>query len=265
MTGDDIQVPEDLGSNVIATEPPAQPDKAAPSTGTEQTAEDPTPAEPTSEADKPDEGKPTEEDKPEEPKRTPWFVERIAKQREQIAQERQQKEELTARLAAYEKSQNPDDLNPNQPPPSPAQIRAMVETEARRLAEQTAMGEKLKSFDAAGRREFPDFVHRCNTIASLGGSENPAFMSIITDMEDGPRIVAQLAENPEQAIQILQMPPLRMAATIAKLSGQAPKPPPVSKAPAPIRAVSGATHVDPDDSKLSDEAWWQKELKASKG
>jgi hypothetical protein len=265
---DQIQVPEDLAvtGSTGEGEPLAQPDKAAPSTGTEQTADDTQLADKPTEGDKPDGERPTDADQ-EPPKKTPWFVERIAKQREQLAQERQQREELAARLEALSRAPPGEKTDPNapRPAPTPEQLQQMVRAEAARIAEQTAMQERLKSFDKAGRKDFPDFVDRCNTIASLGGAENPAFMQIVTDLEDGPKVVAQLADDPEKAIEILQMPPFRMAVALAKLSGQAAKPPPVSKAPAPIKAVSGATRVEPDDSKLSDEAWWDKERKASKG
>jgi hypothetical protein len=106
MQDDDIQVPVDLpvsGTSAPDTsEPLAQPDKAAPSTGTEQPAEDAAPAEEQANAEKQPPEEPTE-DKPE--KKTPWFVERIAKQREELARERQQREELNARLAAFEQQQ----------------------------------------------------------------------------------------------------------------------------------------------------------------
>jgi hypothetical protein len=262
MADDEIQVPVDLpvaGTSAPETsEPLAKPDKESPSTGTETTAEDTAPAETEAKAEKPEAEEPTEA-KPEEPKKSPWFVERIARQREEIARERQQREELAARLRAFEEAQQ-------QPPdqqqriPTQAEIQRYVHQEAARLAEQQAQQQKLQSFDSTGRKEFPDFVERCNTLASMGAGDNPFFMQTITSMDDGHKVVAQLAENPQKAMEILSLPPIPMAVALARYANQqpAPKPPPVSKAPAPVRPVHGSAHVDADPSKLSDQEWFRK-------
>jgi hypothetical protein len=266
MQDDDIQVPVDLpvsGTSAPDTsEPLAQPDKAAPSTGTEQPAEDAAPAEEQANAEKQQPEEPTE-DKPE--KKTPWFVERIAKQREELARERQQREELNARLAAMEQQfqgqQNPDQQQ--QRMPSQAELQQMVRAEATRIAEAQAYQSKLVSFDNAGRKDFPDFVDRCNTIASLGAAENPVFMQAVTSMDDGHKVVAQLAENPQKAMEILSLPPVAMAVALARYANNtpAPKPPPVSTAPKPVKPISGAAKVDPDLTKASDSEWYRQWVK----
>lgn len=266
MQDDDIQVPVDLpvsGTSAPDTsEPLAQPDKAAPSTGTEQPAEDAAPAEEQANAEKQQPEEPTE-DKPE--KKTPWFVERIAKQREELAKERQQREELNARLAAFEQQlqgqQNTDQQQLRMP--SQAELQQMVRAEATRIAEAQAYQSKLVSFDNAGRKDFPDFVDRCNTIASLGAAENPVFMQAVTSMDDGHKVVAQLAENPQKAIEILSLPPVAMAVALARYANNtpAPKPPPVSTAPKPVKPISGAAKVDPDLTKASDSEWYRQWVK----
>jgi hypothetical protein len=266
MQDDDIQVPVDLpvsGTSAPDTsEPLAQPDKAAPSTGTEQPAEDAAPAEEQANAEKQQPEEPTE-DKPE--KKTPWFVERIAKQREELARERQQREELNARLAAMEQQfqgqQNPDQQQ--QRMPSQAELQQMVRAEATRIAEAQAYQSKLVSFDNAGRKDFPDFVDRCNTIASLGAAENPVFMQAVTSMDDGHQVVARLAENPQKAMEILSLPPVAMAVALARYANNtpAPKPPPVSTAPKPVKPISGAAKVDPDLTKASDSEWYRQWVK----
>jgi hypothetical protein len=266
MQDDDIQVPVDLpvsGTSAPDTsEPLAQPDKAAPSTGTEQPAEDAAPAEEQADAEKQQPEEPTE-DKPET--RTPWFVKRIARQREELAQERQQREELNARLAAMEQQfqgqQNPDQQQ--QRMPSQAELQQMVRAEATRIAEAQAYQSKLVSFDNAGRKDFPDFVDRCNTIASLGAAENPVFMQAVTSMDDGHQVVARLAENPQKAMEILSLPPVAMAVALARYANNtpAPKPPPVSTAPKPVKPISGAAKVDPDLTKASDSEWYRQWVK----
>jgi hypothetical protein len=267
MQDDDIQVPVDLpvsGTSAPDTsEPLAQPDQNAPSTGTEQPAEDAAPAAEQTNAEKQPSEEPTE-DKPE--KKTPWFVERIAKQREELAKERQQREELSARLAAFEQQlqgqQNPDQQQ-QQRAPSQAELQQMVRAEAMRIAEAQAYQSKLVSFDNAGRKDFPDFVDRCNTVASLGAAENPVFMQAVTSMDDGHKVVAQLAENPQKAIEILSLPPVAMAVALAQYASStpAPKPPPVSTAPKPVKPIAGAAKVDPDLTKASDSEWYRQWVK----
>jgi hypothetical protein len=267
MQDDDIQVPVDLpvsGTSAPDTsEPLAQPDQSAPSTGKEQPAEDAAPAEEQTNAEKQPSEEPTE-DKPE--KKTPWFVERIAKQREELARERQQREELNARLAALEQQQqgqqNPDQQQ-QQRPPTEAELQKMVWDKAAQIAEAQAYQSKLVSFDNAGRKDFPDFVDRCNTIASLGAAENPVFMQAVTSMDDGHKVVAQLAENPQKAMEILSLPPVAMAVALARYaqSTPAPKPPPVSTAPKPVKPISGAAKVDPDLTKASDSEWYRQWVK----
>jgi hypothetical protein len=253
MSTETLEAPQGLPEG----EPVAQPDQTDPSTGTDQTAEEATTADSEAQAETAEAEKPAEETAEESPKKTPWFVERIARQREQLAQERQQREELAARLAAFEANQQQQDPNAPVRPPTAEQLQQMVRVEAARIAEQTAMQEKLRSFDSAGRKEFGDkeFIERCNTLASLGASENPAFMQVVTELEDGPRVVAHLADDPEKAMQVLSLPPLRMAAALARLSGQAPKPPPVSKAPPPVRPVNGASRSEGDPDKMSTDQW----------
>lgn len=254
MSTEELMAPEGQEDVSTSAEPLAQPEQNAPSTGTEQTAEGDTSAD---QGDQP-EGDPADKATEEPTKKVPWFVERIARQREQIAEERRQREELAARLAALETGQRQnDDPNAPRPPVSPEQLQQMVRAEAARIAEQQAVQTRLQAFDQSGRKDFPDFVERCNTLASLGASENPAFMQAITspELEDGHRIVAQLADDPEKAMQILALPPIRMAAALARLSGQAPKPPPVSKAPPPVRPVNGAARVETDPEKMSTAEW----------
>jgi hypothetical protein len=257
----EIEVPANLevaGTSASeSTEPLAQPDQNVPSTGTEQPAEGDTSAD--AKGDKPD-GETTDTKAEEQPKKAPWFVDRIARQREANADLARRNEELAARLTALESGQRPE--ADNQQPLTEAEVERRVEAKAQaraaQLAEQRLMQTKLASFDTAGRKDFPDFVNRCNTIASLGGAENPAFMSVITDMDDGHKVVAQLADDPAKAMEILNLPPLRMAAALARLSVQTAKPPPVSKTPAPVRPVNGSARVDRDETRISDAEWFAK-------
>lgn len=119
-------------------------------------------------------------------------------------------------------------------------LNAMAERRALQIIEQRETAAKMSAWDTAGKAEFPDFLDRCATVAALGATERPEFMQIVTDMEDGHKVVAALADDPDLASRIIALPPHKMALELAKLSAPAPKrAAPQSKAPAPPRTVDG--------------------------
>ena len=90
-------------------------------------------------------------------------------------------------------------------------------------------------------------------------------MSTILDMDDGHKAVGYLADHPEEAMRIFDLSPRRMTIELGKLSakGFGPTETPTSKAPPPIRPLTGGQgNSQNDGSKLSDDEWyarWQKE------
>ncbi len=104
-------------------------------------------------------------------------------------------------------------------------------------------------------------------IDSLGATERPEFVQIVTGMADGARVVAALADTPEEAQRILQLPPLVMAQELAKMSLKiaAPRSASISGAPPPIKPIDGAarTNEEPSDDDPQ-EAWFAKRAKQVK-
>ncbi len=134
-----------------------------------------------------------------------------------------------------------------------------IEKRAAALVQQREYQAKVQTFGDLGAKEFPDFIERCNTVAGLGlaPSDNPAFMQTIAEMPDGHRIVAHLAENPDEAMRIAGEPVHKMALNLAKISSSLAKPEQVSRAPAPITPVGGSVNSAPDiyDPKMPMEEW----------
>jgi hypothetical protein len=217
-------------------EPVAPPVTPVAATGTE------TPATPTDPAEQPsgDASKPQ-----------PWFMKRINQQSAKIAAQAREIEAQKALLAA--KPAEPQAAEPTQPIPGMVPA-SEVDRLANQRSEQREFERKVTEWDAAGRKEFPDFVDRCNAVANMGASERPEFMRIVADIPDGHKIVAQLADNPDEAVRILNLPAHRMAYELAKFT---PKPKPVSAAPEPIKPISGPAGGAPnalsDDAKV--DAW----------
>lgn len=207
-------------------------------------------ASPAVEETKPDETK--EPEKKREPDERDRALRRLAFEKREA--ERQARE-LKERLSKFEQNAEPD-------------LEARIKQEAAKLRDQEKRQEKLEAWDQKGRSEFPDFVERCNAIAELGVA--PEFVDIVTDLDDGHKVVAHLADNPAEALEIARLPAHRQAVALAKLARSlaekpaaeaAKAPPPVSKAPPPIKPVRGEAKVEIDPDKMSPEEFrkWRAE------
>lgn len=128
------------------------------------------------------------------------------------------------------------------------EIDRRAEAKAKQMLEQRDARAKISAFDANGKQEFgDDWDDRCNAVAALGVKKRPDFMPVITDIENGHRVIAHLAEDSDLAEKILAMPPHRMAIELQKLADKPLKEAPkrdVSKAPAPIKTVAGNNKGD---------------------
>lgn len=136
---------------------------------------------------------------------------------------------------------------------------AEVERRAEAKVAQRELAAKIDAWAAKGHAEFKDFNDRCDTVAGLGLSprEKPEFMSCIADMDDGHKIVAHLAENPDVALQLAKEPVHKMAMSLARLSSKLSTPVRQSRAPEPVTPVGVSVSSDPDiyDPKMSMEAF----------
>lgn len=126
--------------------------------------------------------------------------------------------------------------------PTQAEIEALVEAGIQRKAIER---QSQKVFQT-GAAEYPDFNDRCNVVASLGAGERADFMQVITDPDiipDGHKVIAQLAENPDEAARILALPTPQMSAALVKFQIEHSKgaSKPVSSAPAPIKPIDGTS------------------------
>lgn len=134
-----------------------------------------------------------------------------------------------------------------------AEVERLARLEAQRLSAEQAYQTRVQGWLANGKRDFPDFDDRCNVVASFGASDRPEFMQIVTDMDNGHEVVAKLADDPDEAVRILALPPTKMAMELARLG--MPKAAPVkqvSRAPAPVRPTGGnSPKAEPDLEKVS--------------
>lgn len=202
---------------------------------------------------------------PEQPKPKPTFYEkRFGELTRKAREAERERDELKQRLEALERG----DTTTQQPAegetqPRPRQTQAAPETDvekaAERLVEHREYTKRVSSIIAAGEAEYDKdaFTRKCNLIADIGGSAVPEFMKIVTDTDvvpDGHKVIAALADDPDEAERILSLNPVKMALALTKLSEKIAKPTPrqVSKVPAPIEPVNGAAQTSTrlDDPNL---------------
>lgn len=79
-----------------------------------------------------------------------------------------------------------------------------------------------------------------------------AIAAAIVDSDVSAKLMAYMAANPDEVAEISRLPPARQAAAIGKLEVKVASAPKVSKAPEPIKPISGRTGADKDPSEMTD-------------
>lgn len=225
-----------------------QQDGAIPETVVPAEEKQETPPEVPAEPEKPAETPPAEE----KPKRVPWYQDRINQLTRQKNEEKQRAEALQAEIAALKPAEGAE-----QPKPfDPKQFEQLIDQAAERKVLQQQAISRQKGFLEAGNREFgaQDFMEKCNEVAALGAGDSADFMQFITDPDivpEGHKVLAALADQPEEAQRILAMPPIKMAGALARFAATAKVPEKqISKAPPPIKPIGGtAKSSTPNDNE----------------
>ena len=150
--------------------------------------------------------------------------------------------------------------------PGSPEFKRAVQDEAVRLAAAETAKSRTDGLLKAGNTEYKDFTDRCNVVASLGAGDRPDFMQIVTDPEvipDGHKIIAQLADNPDEAARILALPTVQMTAALVKFQAEASKvtPKPISAAPPPIKTIDGTARTDTEPKDSDDMATYAAKYK----
>ena len=191
---------------------------------------------------------PAAEPAPKEPTKKPWFIKQIDDLKRAKAETERLAQEAQAKLKVYE-AQQPQDGNrsPLEAGLTRSDWDNQVKAEAAKMVQAQAWQSKAQNWIEAGNKEFgaAEFNEKCDMVAAFGASERPEFRQLIVDPDivpDGHKVVARLADNPEEAQRILSIPdPLKMAAALTKFAMTTPKPDkPISNAPAPIKPIGGS-------------------------
>lgn len=125
----------------------------------------------------------------------------------------------------------------------------------------------------AGMGELQGFDARLRNFSQVGGL-NPVLIEAVMESASGPgapkahRILHELGGNLDEAARILELPPVRMAAAVAKFAASLREEGKrVTSAPAPIKPITpAASSAEKDPEKMSPQEWrvWREEQIAAK-
>jgi len=192
---------------------------------------------------------------PEKQETPAWVQRRIDQLTREKHEERRKREALEAQIA------QPAETIPEKPL-TQEQIEARASQIAQTQLKQAKFDEACNTAYTKGKTEFKDFDDTLRTFGMLGGL-TPEFLEVATDLPDGHKVLYALGKNPDEASRVMSLPPLKMAAELARMADKLGKPAPtsVSSAPAPITPVDGSSRVEKDPEKMSTEEWmrWRNE------
>jgi hypothetical protein len=244
----------------MQTEDQTNPLQSASPTETEQAQ---TPAETSTESGTEQTAQGTEQPQEAPKPKTDWAQRRIDQLTREKHEERRQREALAAELAQY---RQPTEQQQSQQPGQPQDIDQLVEQRAAQKLADRQFNDACNRVFQAGVKADPNFETNLRTLQSVGEISRD-FLEVVTDMDEGHKVLNHLGANPDEADRILSLPPLKQARELAKIEaslGKAPPPPPVSKAPAPISPVgSRTTPAEPEEFASTEEyaAWVRKNRK----
>jgi small-conductance mechanosensitive channel len=169
-----------------------------------------------------------------------------------------QRDADAARIKALEELLAARTTDPGAEPPKQQQqtpSQDAVRVEAERLREQERFNERRTALIGEGVKDLGEeaWNEKTSILHEYGATANAAFMQAITELPEGAKIVAALADDVDQLEGLLRKSPAAMAAHLGRMSAQfeAPKKAPLSTAPKPVTPVGGSARAEVDPSKMS--------------
>lgn len=144
-----------------------------------------------------------------------------------------------------------------EPTPNP---QGDVEAAAQRIVAQREAQSRLNAVIDKGQKEFSDWGPKTEVLASMGATDNAAFMEALLEMPNATKIVAHLSDDVDTLNSLLGKSPAAMAAAMGRLDAELGRAPvqPLSNAPRPTKPITTpAVVAEPDihDEKLSMAEW----------
>jgi hypothetical protein len=176
---------------------------------------------------------------------------RVAQMRARLGATERERDQLAAELAAWR-------ARGGAPPqdPTPEQQQALLREQIR--AEEAGKI-RAERFHEEGTVQFPDWQKRCGDLMAMGA--DAGFAQLLVEMPGGVKVAAALADDPEEVQRISAIRNERgraialgrYAATLETVTGATARTQsqPVTRAPAPIRPVTGRASPQFDEYRAS--------------
>lgn len=200
--------------------------------------------------EQPEAGKPEGEE--EKPKQKPTFYEkRFGELTFEKREAQRERDELKAEIAAL-KAGKPAETTETTPAQTtqPQLGEQDIERRAAQIVDQREYKARVDSVIAAGNKAFDlqTFTEKSNLVAGIAGDRAYDLLNLVTDPEivqDGHKVIAALADQPEEAERILALPLHKMTLALTKFAEANAKPAakPISKVPAPVEPVNGGART----------------------
>lgn len=169
-----------------------------------------------------------------------------------------EKYELKQKLAAAEAKLASQPVDPLTV--TPETLQDLVHKEATRLAQETNFNNRCNSIFTEAVSKLPTFAEDINTLNSIGLVANKDLFDSVVESDVAADILVYLADNLEEAENLINLPVRSMYRELAKLEVKLADTPivakkPVSKAPAPIKPVASRGVVTEIDVEKNPSAW----------
>jgi hypothetical protein len=165
-------------------------------------------------------------------------------------------EEAERRAEAAEamvRQQNGSTEHPTRQPTT----RDEVVAEAQRIVAEERVRERRQLVIDAGVKEHgaETWNEKTAMLHTMGALARPDFMEALVDLPEAPALVVRLADDPDQLAALLAKRPAAMAAAMGRMAAEmavAEKPKEISRAPPPVKPVSGGRAAPaPDPEKMN--------------
>lgn len=221
---------------------------------------------PTPDEEPPPEQTPEPEPPPQEPEeqQPPAAASKAQKRIQHLsarANEAQRRAETAERELAEARALLAQRANGEQQPPPRQVTDADVDALAEQKLQQRLLAQRRTSLIEAGVGEFgaEKWNEATGYLATAGLQGRDGFMEAIADLDNAHQVLVALADDVDAVAELMAMRPVAMAARLGRMSAElgGEKKPALSKAPPPVRPVSGGrvtTPQVPDPAKDS-KAW----------
>lgn len=119
--------------------------------------------------------------------------------------------------------------------------KAQINQAAEELVARQKTAENIKNIIAEGNKEFADFDESTSVLADALGDSFRAAADLLIEIPEAHKIIQHLGNDPEEAIRIFSLSPVKQVMELTKLSDKitTPKDKKITKAPDPIKPVTG--------------------------